>query len=176
MAGQSAKARGELLHTRLVPLEPAHAALIAAWPRSADEAYRWSPRSQPPITPETIARWGRPGHEQHCLVDASSSALLAYGELNVLDLRSASYWLGHLIVDPQRRGQHVGVQLTRALVRRAFQRYAARRVCLVVFSENAAAIGCYRSAGFRDDGYEPHDFPAYGRCELMLRMSIDNPW
>ncbi|MFO0839222.1 MAG: GNAT family N-acetyltransferase [Phycisphaerae bacterium] len=151
---------------------PAHAATVASWVTTRDEMFWLSPRSAPPITAETIRlNWARPGHEQLSLVD-EAGAQLAYGELNILDQQRAEYWLGHLIVDPRRRGQGLGKRLTLALLRRAEHIYAARRVCLVVFPENVAAVACYRAAGFRDEAYEPHEFPAYDERALMLRMDV----
>lgn len=95
---------------------------------------------------------------------------LAYGEINVLNASRREYWLGHLIVDPRRRGRGLGTALTRLLARRAHGEFGARRVSLVVFVDNRAAVHCYRQAGFVDDGFESHEFPAYGRTESLLRM------
>lgn len=95
---------------------------------------------------------------------------LAYGEVNLLDRRRREYWLGHLIVDPAQRGRGLGAALARLLARRAFGELSARRVTLVVFRENRSAIRSYRRAGFIDDGFETHAFPAYDRVEDLLRM------
>jgi ribosomal protein S18 acetylase RimI-like enzyme len=73
-------------------------------------------------------------------------------------------------VDPRHRGRGLGRQLTRLLLRRAFHRYGAWRVSLVVFPENAAAIASYRAAGMYEDGYERHYFASYSRRKRLLRM------
>lgn len=56
-----------------------------------------------------------------------------------------------LAVAPEQRRRGLGRHLLRALLREGWQR-GARRSTLEVASSNAAAIGLYRSLGFRDGG------------------------
>ncbi|RMF85278.1 MAG: N-acetyltransferase [Planctomycetota bacterium] len=151
---------------------PRDAATLASWVGSAQEAFWLAPRSRPPLTADVIASWGQPGGDRLTLRDPVNRALLAYGEVNPLSLARGSYWLGHLLVDPQCRGRGLGRELTRALLQRAFEHHGARRVTLVVFRDNVAAIACYANAGMNADGYETHHFPAYNRRERLLRMAI----
>ena len=157
---------------RLESFQPVHAHLVASWIRDDREAFWLAPKTRPPITANDVRSWNRPGHEALQLVDNRGGAPLAYGELNILNAERGNFWLGHLIVNPDRRGHGLGQELTRRMLWRARAYYGARQVCLVVFPENTAAIGCYRAAGFRDDGFEVHDLRAYEVRVQLLRMAI----
>jgi RimJ/RimL family protein N-acetyltransferase len=155
---------------RLTPFEAGYADRVLSWVRSPREAYWLAPRTKPPLTIEKLRAWARPGRIPLMLVAPEQPEPLAYGELNVLNERRREYWLGHLIVDSQQRGRGLGRRLTELLLRRAFDRLAARRVSLVVFPENAAAVACYQAAGMCDDGYETHYFAVYRRRERLVRL------
>jgi RimJ/RimL family protein N-acetyltransferase len=159
---------------RLTPLARAQADEIAGWPRSNGEAFWLAPRTPPPITGQKILNWACPGRQQLVLCDVGPQTAIAYGELNVLNAETSEYWIGHLIVNPLYRGQGVGTALTRLLVQRAFTMFAARRVTLVVFPENKAAVRCYEQVGFRREGYETHYFPVYMRKARLARMAIQS--
>jgi RimJ/RimL family protein N-acetyltransferase len=154
----------------LAPFEPRHAELVAAWIVDAAEAFSIAPRTAPPITPQRVREWGGPGCSQWLLTDAAGGPL-AYGELNELTAGKREFWLGHILVPSAQRGRGLGRELVRRLLLRAFESYDARRVSLVVFTDNAAAIACYRAAGFYPDGFESHFFEAYNRSERLLRMA-----
>jgi ribosomal protein S18 acetylase RimI-like enzyme len=158
---------------RLAPLHAAGAAEVAGWARTNGEAFWLAPRTTPPITGEKILNWAAPGRQQLLMCDMASGRNVGYGELNTLNVERAEYWIGHLIVDPQRRGVGIGQALTRLLVQRAVTLYAARRITLVVFPENTSAVRCYEAAGFRHEGYESHYFPVYLRRARLARMAID---
>jgi len=160
---------------RLEPFDPSQAVLVASWVCDAHEAYWLAPKTAPPVTADDVRAWSRPGYEQLQLVPARGRIPIAYGELNVLDSRRGLYWLGHLLVAPQRRRCGVGAALTSALLNRAFSNYAAAAVTLVVFPDNAPARACYYRAGLREDGWEVHYLPPYQRRVRLLRMSIKRP-
>jgi RimJ/RimL family protein N-acetyltransferase len=155
----------------LLPFTARDADHIAAWIASPIEAQWLAPRTRPPLTPDRIRTWGGPGKQQLLFAEAPGVAPVAYGELNALRAERGEYWLGHLIVDPQQRGRGLGTALTQALLARAFGWHAARRVVLVVFPENRAAIAAYQSAGMQIEGYETHRFPLYGGDVTLLRMA-----
>jgi len=157
-----------------VRLEPFHqdcAGLVAGWVRDAREAYFVAPRTAPPLTAEKVRAWRRPGCEPLLLVAEGSGEAVGYGELNMLSGVPGVFWLGHLLIAPQRRGCGLGRELTRRLLERAFTLRGARRVTLVVFPENTRAIACYRAAGMHPDGYETHYFPVYRTRARLLRLA-----
>lgn len=157
---------------RLAPFEPRQAALIASWVSSPQDALWVAPHTPPPITASSVLHWQDQGRSGHVLLDAHG-APVGYGELNVQDASLGHYWLGHILTDPSLRGRGIGRALTRRLLQRGFGLLGARRITLVVFPENAAAIACYRAAGLRDDGWETHDFPPYARRDTLLRMAVN---
>ena len=155
---------------RLTPFEARYADRVLSWVRGPREAYWLAPRTKPPLTVEKLRAWARPGRTPLMLVPPGQPEPLAYGELNVLNEQRRDYWLGHLIVDPRQRRHGLGRRLTELLLHRAFDRLAARRVSLVVFPENVAAVACYRAAGMCDDGCETHYFAIYRRRERLVRL------
>jgi len=158
----------------LRPSSHSYASLIASWVYSVEEAYWLAPKTPAPLTEAHVRAWRKPGHEPLALFNGREAQPIAYGELNVLSAARGEYWLGHLIVAPQHRGNGWGRCLTELLLERAYRRHAARRVSLVVFPENERAIGCYHRAGFREEGYEEHELRHYGRLVRLLRMSATN--
>ncbi|HPM22844.1 MAG TPA: GNAT family N-acetyltransferase [Phycisphaerae bacterium] len=160
---------------RLTPFTPDWAPTVVRWVRDAQEAYWLAPKTPPPLTAAQILGWRKPEHCPYLLFAADHALPVAYGELNRLHGVRRQYWLGHLIVDAARRRRGYGVQLTRHLLHEAFVQRGAHRVTLVVFAENTAALACYRAAGMRDDGFEWHTFPAYGRRECLLRLAASAP-
>lgn len=105
--------------------------------------------------------------------DAPSGEVQAYGEVNPLGKDRGVWWLGHVIVGPDYRRLGLGQRLVRALVDVALHQLAAERVALIVFPDNAHAIRCYRSVGFREVCKEPHNFRPDGGARMMLRMELD---
>lgn len=160
---------------RLAPFEPVWAELVVSWVREAREAYWLAPKSPPPLTATEVLRWARPDHSLYVLLQGQRHEPIGYGELNRLVGTQRQYWLGHLIVDPAFRGRRYGMHLTALLLQEAFEQRGARRVTLVVFPDNAAALACYRAAGMVEDGYEWHTFPAYGRREGLVRLAASRP-
>lgn len=148
-----------------------HARIVASWVRDEEEATRLAPRSAPPFSEDTIRNWAGPGRMQTVLFPEGWRSIVAYGELNTMETAPGEYWLGHMIVDPQERGRGFGKRLARLLLEHAFSRLSARRVSLVVFYENLAAIAAYRAAGLFPDGTESHEFPRLGRTVRLLRMA-----
>lgn len=163
--------REQVTHARLRAFRPADAPLIAGWARSPSEVEWLAPRTPPPLTATKVIGWHEAGRQPLTLVLPDLTPV-AYGELNTLRRRAREYWLGHLVVDPQLRGLGLGRRLTELLLARAFDWHGARRVTLVVFPENHAAIRAYAAAGFVNDGYETHYFPPYRRQVMLLRMAI----
>lgn len=156
---------------RLEPFAEAHADVVASWVRTPREAYLLAPRTAPPIDAAKVRGWCGAGQGQLVLCESGRTDIVAYGELNELHANRGEFWLGHLIVDPRRRGEGLGYELTRQLLMRAFFRFRARRVSLVVFAENHPAVECYKRAGMYPDGYELHELPAYGGPARLLRMA-----
>ena len=145
---------------------------IANWVETREQL-RWvAPSTELPLTPAKVAEWKKPGGEAFVLVLGDQSEPIAYGELNPMRNAPHDLWLGHLIVRPNQRGQGMGQTLLTRLLELAFGRYAAKRVLLVVFPDNVAAIECYRRVGFQVIREEQHRFGDTGPRHKLLRLEI----
>ena len=80
-------------------------------------------------------------------------------------------FIGHVIVDPARRGQGVGRQLIAAMVRQATDKYNIERVSLSCFSDNVPALLMYGKMGFTPFAIEARQRPD-GTPAALLHMTI----
>lgn len=155
---------------KLVPFTNPFGDRIASWVRS-EEDLRWlAPGTSPPLTSAKIAAWTKPGGEAVLGFEGRSKDPLCYGELNPMRLEADHFWIGHIIVDPNLRGCGIGRQFVQMLLAQASGNHKARKVSLVVFPENQAAIHCYESCGFQLVGDECHRFAVGGPKERLLRF------
>jgi RimJ/RimL family protein N-acetyltransferase len=143
---------------------------IAAWVQS-EQDLRWlAPGTLPPLTGEKISAWKKVGGWALVGFERAAVAPVAYGELNPMRSEAGHFWIGHVLIDPQKRGLGVGRLFVHKLLEEAFQRQEARRVSLVVFPDNQAAVHCYQKCGFRIVGDENHRFLPGGPRHRLLRL------
>ena len=157
---------------QLAPFKPGYAAVVVGWVRTEDELRRLAPSTPPPLTAEKVSKWRKVGGEAFVGFENRDSCPVAYGELNPMRYESGHVWLGHVIVDPTRRRMGIGRRFVERLLNEAFFERAARKVSLIVFPDNAAAIRCYESIGFCRAGEEHHRFAASGPIQRLLRLEI----
>ncbi len=167
------RAQGHNVRPRLSAFRPTDAPIVASWVTNDLQALWLAPRTPAPITPAAVRGWRGWNVRQYCIRDAEDGPPIAYGELNTLNMLRGHYWLGHLVVASDRRGQGLGRLLTESLLDKAFGELGARRVVLVVFPENLAAIACYRACGLCDEATEIHFLPPYRRDAALLRMAVN---
>lgn len=153
---------------RIRPFEVHRAASVASWIRSDEELFHLAPSTIAPLTAGKVVGWTR-GHG-HALSLCLDEAAVGYAELNPMADDPDHYWLGHVIIDPEQRGSGLGSHFVRALLAHAFDTLAARRVSLVVFPDNVAAVRCYHSAGMRRTGFERHRFGMLRRFHRLARF------
>ncbi|HZG04563.1 MAG TPA: GNAT family N-acetyltransferase [Streptomyces sp.] len=141
------------MDTDLLPFSPAHAAVVAGWPRSAAEVLMWCGERAFPLPARRVAEWQREeGVRGRVLVVDGAPA--GYGELWFDDGENSEEGTGEgevelarIIVAPAARGRGLGRALVRGLLAEALD--AGRPdVFLRVHPDNAAALRCYRGAGF----------------------------
>ena len=159
----------------LTPFDSGHASVIAGWVTTTPELRWLAPSVEPPLTPEKVVGWQRPDGYAFSLNRAVDPLPLGYGELNLMRRQADQFWIGHVIVDPDHRKQGLGRYLVHSLVSYAFERLFARRVSLVVFPDNEAAIRCYRRVGFRPVAEEFHRVGTDGPQHRLLRFEMDRP-
>ena len=147
------------------------APVVISWVRDEQELFQLAPGTVAPLTVDKVIDWTREKGNAFILQATGEPVLYGYGEINAVKNDPGHVWLGHLLVDPNKRGNGLGRELTHALVERAKNAFNAHKVTLVVFPENIAAVTCYRNCGFVSRKSEYHTFGKRGRYQL-LRMDL----
>ena len=167
----------------LAPFEACFAQTVARWVSDPEQLRLLAPSSTFPLSPARVCRWVKPGGYAYllvkvetadgkCLAPPAGANPLGYGELNPMRSDPAHLWIGHVLIDPRRRGCGYGLRLTSLLVEEAFLRRGAGRISLVVFPENVAAIRCYDKTGFSFIREERHRFGDRGPRHRLLRFEL----
>ncbi|MGW5867698.1 N-acetyltransferase family protein [Streptomyces sp. NPDC055239] len=129
----------------LRPFAVADAATVASWPASVGEVALWCGLRDFPVAARVVAEWQRDGDVRgHVLVEGER--LRAYGEV-WCDEEEDEAELARIIVAPGFRGRGVGRLLVRGLAELAL-RVGYTEIFMRVHPGNAAALRCYRGAGF----------------------------
>jgi RimJ/RimL family protein N-acetyltransferase len=156
---------------QLTAFRTEHSNTIASWVTSRDELFLVAPLTSPPLTGKKVRAWTRGAHRGYVYLDGDGQPV-AYGELNPMPNVTGGLWVGHIVVAPRVRSRNVGRRFLRALLAEAFERHRAESVALVVFPWNEAAIRCYRSVGFVDEGAQYRRFPGSWRRHELRYMRI----
>lgn len=156
----------------LSPFRPEHARVIVPWVKDAAALRLLAPSTSSPFTIEKLLAWHTPSVSAFVALRNGAVLPVAYGELNRVSGTVDRFWLGHVLVRPERRRAGLGTRFVGALADEAFTVRQATKVELIVFPENEAAIRCYRRVGFRLRGSEVHRFQEDGAAERMLRLEL----
>lgn len=159
----------------LKPFSPLYGPLVASWVRSERELFLLAPSTPFPLTGAKVSAWTRSRGRGFLLLAPCEAMPTGYGELNPMRDDPYHHWLGHLVVDPDRRGQGVGRRLIDALVNWAFAEARAHKLTLVVFPENEAAVRCYQRHGFQLKGEEYQTFRGHQQRHRLLRFELPAP-
>jgi [ribosomal protein S18]-alanine N-acetyltransferase len=120
------------------------ATAVSTWATDPDEVAAWCSRTGATVPADVIVGWSRqPDVRSRMLVVAGTP--IGYGEIWIDD-DEKEVELARVIVALQARGRGHGRDLIRLLVAEARRSYPD--VFLRVVPGNAAAIACYRAAGF----------------------------
>jgi ribosomal protein S18 acetylase RimI-like enzyme len=184
-------ATSQLAGFTLKPFKARWAATVAGWVTDVTELRLLAPGTPWPLNAGKVTGWLKPGGRAMMLVSgsvessntAAYSAVgeavsepfgtpIGYGELNPMSGHSEQLWLGHVILRPDWRGRGWGELLVRSLVGTAWHMGRVRKIALVVFPENTAAIECYLRAGFRSIREEQHQFTPDQSPIRLLRMEM----
>lgn len=158
---------------RLCSFDALKASLVAGWVHDPLELFRLAPKTLPPLTADKVIEWPGADGCPLMLTREQVASPLGYLELNPMPAQKGHFWLGHCVVDPDHRGQGLGVLMVSLMLDHAFHERRAERVSLVVFPDNTPALRCYRRVGFIVVGEQFKTFPTSSRHHRMLRMSID---
>jgi ribosomal protein S18 acetylase RimI-like enzyme len=158
---------------RIQRFDKLYAPVVARWVTSDDELRWLAPSSTPPLTAAKVAAWQEPDGCGFLLFGSRAAEPVGYGELKPMPREPDHYWLGHVVVDPQVRGQGIGRQLVRELTAYAFRNLGVQRLSLVVFPDNLVAVRCYRRAGFQRISEEYHRFGKTETEYKLVRLEMD---
>lgn len=158
---------------RLRPVRESDRALLGTWWQDKELQY-WMGGS---IQPEDCAGWiieQHPGHPNGQSDSSTSVRPRRVGHIELVDWsrgrRSAEIQL--FIGDARYRGNGLGTEAIRLLVRHVFCHTSLDEVYLRVYSDNRRAIRCYRRCGFRPLGrLRSSKRICYGGRDLLL-MSL----
>lgn len=153
--------------------EPWHAFDVSRWSRTTKDLWWLAPNTPPPLTVSKVLGWKRDHGTAFILRAADDETPLGYAELNPMRDDRTHFWLGHVVVRPDRRGGGLGKGLLRCLLHEAFETRRAERVSLIVFPDNVPAIQCYLAMGFSTVGDEFHQFRGTGPKHRLNRMQIN---
>ncbi|MBI1826717.1 MAG: GNAT family N-acetyltransferase [Planctomycetes bacterium] len=143
-------------HFALTPFQPTDAASLLQWVNTPTDLRWLAPNTSWPLTEEKIYEWTARGGQAFVLRSMPGRVVVGYGEVNAFAGRGRETWIGHVIIEPGRRGRGLGTALVGGMLQCAFVNRRASRVSLIVFPENVAAVHCYLRAGFRVAGSEHH--------------------
>ena len=137
------------MSTRLIAARDQHAAVVAGWSRSAEEARRWCSVAEHPFPADRVRGWWADADVRPWLLVTEPDARpVGYGEL-WLDEEEDEVELARLIVDPAQRRRGLARALVAQLV--AAAEATGLSGCLLrVAPDNGAAIALYRATGFTE--------------------------
>ena len=86
------------------------------------------------------------------IVDRESDRHIGNAKLDKIDWVNRRCEFGILIGDREFWGKGICKEATRLVVEYAFTKLNLRKVCIGVIEENEAAVKCYKSVGFKEEG------------------------
>jgi [ribosomal protein S5]-alanine N-acetyltransferase len=135
---------------------------------------RLAPAADPEAHLAGKRRWFdrvRRGEEGHVFAIETDDRYIGFAILGKLDGDgNASYRVG--LENPEYWGRGYGMEVTRLMLRYAFEDLDLHRVHLRVTAYNLRARGCYEKAGFRVEGVLRQSFQVDGEWQDDLLMAI----
>jgi RimJ/RimL family protein N-acetyltransferase len=167
--------RAELIRDGLYCLarfQPGKAGLVASWAPTAHDLFWLAPKTFPPLTAAKVIAWSGEDASPMLFYRDPETEPVGYVELNPMPGERDHLWMGHCVINSERRGEGLGRIMVALLLRLSFELRRAQRVSLVVFPGNVSAIHCYRACAFEDAGTQTKYFYPTNRQHTMLQMSI----
>lgn len=150
------------------PVEPADLSVICGFAQSAQELFHIFPKAEFPLDPRLLENAIRDRHAPTvAIVDGS---VAGFADLYGYEPGKHCF-IGNVIVDPARRGQGVGRNLVRVMVRQAAESFDIKTVNLSCFSDNVSALLMYAEMGFHPYTIERRQAPD-GAPAALLHMAI----
>lgn len=134
-------------------------ARLILWTPSAEALVQWAgPSFTFPLDMSQAAEYLAPASGPSADRRIYRAALSASGEvvghvdLSNIDVDNRAATVCRVLVDPDRRGEGIGEQIMRQIIRVGFEELHLHRLDLRVFDFNAPAIACYKKVGFVTEG------------------------
>lgn len=168
-------------HLYLRALEPDDAPLLAAC--NNDPEVRASFFTHTPTSVarqrEIVAGLYRPGADYIPFAVCERPEGLAIGvtALHRVDLVSAAAVYSICLCDPESRGRGYATEVTRLMLRYAFDVLNLHRVQLHVWEGNAAGLHCYEKCGFQREGLLREAMKHDGQyCDFLVMGILEEEW
>ncbi len=133
--------------------KPADATTVCRWFSDEASFRKWSADrlTEYPITPQALNKYYNSNRSDDFFVLAATDGERLVGQLimRYSDDTRSTVRLGHIIVSPDVRGKGYGKKMLIIALDYAFKALGAKRVTLGVFSNNPAALNCYKAVGFK---------------------------
>lgn len=107
-------------------------------------------------------------HEIFSFIDNTNESLVGHCELKAISPRHRHGTIANVFIMPNHRGEGLGVEMIRMMLRYAFETRKLQRVGLAVHTNNIGAVTTYVKAGFQFEGvirdvlrFEEKDFSLY---------------
>lgn len=173
------------MNIKLVPFAEADIGRLIGWVPSAEFLLQWGgagfkfPLDRAQLK-EHLGQAARENPDRliYKAVDSATGRAAGHGELLAIDRQNRSAVIGRMLVGPtELRGQGVGQQIVRELLRVAFQELSLHRVALHVYDFNEQAIRCYEKVGFQKEGLRRDVHKMGGQYWSVYIMSIlEDEW
>lgn len=167
---------GERIMLREYRSEDLHA--IRSWVNDSQTTRYLSTRFWPPQTAvdseEFLSRMLQSSHNAFHFVIADAADERYIGQLDMfrVDWRLRQGEIGMVIASRAERGQGIGQEALGLMQQFAFRTLGLERLELEVHMDNAAALACYRRAGFTLEGVKRHAFFSDGHFADVGVMSV----
>jgi len=130
-----------------------------------------------PTTSEDLEKFyarvtGSPAEVIFAIVDRKSHEHIGNAKLGPINWVHRRAMFGILIGDKRFWGKGVGEEVTRLMVKYAFERLNLNRIGLAVFEEHTAGVRCYEKVGFKLEGCFREEMFCEGSYENRLWMGL----
>ena len=164
---------------QLQPFSSADFSRLISWITTPEMLIQWAGPTQFsfPLSNEQLQRYlsgaegAAPSRKIFAATDTSGQ-VIGHIELGALDYANQSGSVCRVLVAPVLRGRGFSVPIVQETLRIGFEELGLRRIELRVYSFNAAAISCYRRAGFVQEGLLRQALKVGNECWDTVLMAI----
>lgn len=94
--------------------------------------------------------------------------------MRMADYNKQSVHFGFIIINPEYRGKGYGKEMVNLAVKYAFDILRVKKATLIVFSNNPAALHCYKTIGFVEQKFHEDSFSYKDEKWSLYDMQIES--